>query len=612
AMEYLEKLGLDFSVMTLPPVYVDLKTRSGVTWWEKYNGFYSTDTAIYEPAFANPSILISTVMHEWVHPTQVEECKTTTMSSNALEVEAYLTELERSEETGLAKWTAQNRKHWDQIKLQLKKHYDLLKPEEKEIFEDRYKKVMETLPGVASTITLYINPTSTTLGEQITINGSLYPPQEAPVAIEYSMDGGSTWTAFATVTSAPDGSYSYTWKATSAGTYLVRASWPGDAHRMGATEVKTLTVEGGQAKASISNVQFMSLAGGTLTASSPYAETPLEMRIEAVKEEYPLDGPINILVTIRNIGSATVTLNQRMAVNREEAPEEFRELAFHVVKPSGEKAKFKAFINIDFPSEEDFIKLEENSAIERMVDITTHHYYYTKLYDMYEPDVYTLKATYSNQESGYYEWNGTAWVKVELGAWRGKLESNTIEIKIVEEEKQTNWLIWAALGSAFAIGGAFLFLGRRGPSKPTSPTQVPGEEAKALNVVRGFLDQMRVRYSLDPAQNTLISRGWGVEGKVFTIVVGISGPWVVVRAIILAKDRIPTEAEPDIYKRMLEVSYSYPELRYDVDGEGNLGTTQTMPIAGLNLENFKSEFTAVLDAIKHFVTDIAPKFEIEL
>jgi PGF-pre-PGF domain-containing protein len=73
------------------------------------------------------------------------------------------------------------------------------------------------------------------LGSPVTISGSISPPHAAAVTIEVSRDGGLTWSVLATVASAADGSYSYVWTPPEPVTYMLRASWPGDADHYGAT-----------------------------------------------------------------------------------------------------------------------------------------------------------------------------------------------------------------------------------------------------------------------------------------------------------------------------------------------------------------------------------------
>ncbi|MDH5440542.1 MAG: Ig-like domain-containing protein, partial [Candidatus Bathyarchaeota archaeon] len=79
-----------------------------------------------------------------------------------------------------------------------------------------------------SSISISISPTTLTIGESTTISGSLSPTRAATtVTIQYRANEG-TWTTLTSVTTDSDGTYSYTWTPTTAGTYEIKASWEGD------------------------------------------------------------------------------------------------------------------------------------------------------------------------------------------------------------------------------------------------------------------------------------------------------------------------------------------------------------------------------------------------
>jgi len=132
-----------------------------------------------------------------------------------------------------------------------------------------------------------------------------------------------------------------------------------------------------------------------------------------------------------------------------------------------------------------------------------------------------------------------------------------------------------------------------------------------LKTVGSFLDQMGVKYTLDENKGLILSN-WSIEDKPFTVGVWAAGPWLIIRGYILPKSMIPEEKELNLYKKLLNTHYSLAEVRYDIDEEGNIGTTQSLPLEGLNISNFQSEFNAVLYAIKFFITDIAGKLGIEM
>ena len=81
---------------------------------------------------------------------------------------------------------------------------------------------------LSSSIALLVSPTEFNVGNDIIIKGSVSPVREGVVAtIEY-LSGGGSWNTLATVITSMDGSFTYIWKPSKEGTYLVRANWEGD------------------------------------------------------------------------------------------------------------------------------------------------------------------------------------------------------------------------------------------------------------------------------------------------------------------------------------------------------------------------------------------------
>ena len=83
-----------------------------------------------------------------------------------------------------------------------------------------------------SVITCSVSSSEITLGEKVTISGSIEFDHSAEVTIEYLLDG-SSWILIDT-TPAIAGIYSYEWQPDSDGSYQMRASWDGDDDHYGA------------------------------------------------------------------------------------------------------------------------------------------------------------------------------------------------------------------------------------------------------------------------------------------------------------------------------------------------------------------------------------------
>jgi len=100
-----------------------------------------------------------------------------------------------------------------------------------------------TIEKLVSTISVFASTANMTVGESVTINGSISSIRvEVNVTIYYSLSGG-VWSTLTTVTTDVDGHYSYVWTPTIAGTYEVKAGWEGDlTHLSDESDVAVVTV----------------------------------------------------------------------------------------------------------------------------------------------------------------------------------------------------------------------------------------------------------------------------------------------------------------------------------------------------------------------------------
>jgi PKD repeat protein len=81
---------------------------------------------------------------------------------------------------------------------------------------------------LSSAITLAASPASLTVGDTVSLSGSLTPGQAGVgLMIEYRLSGEATWSTLTTVTTEAEGTYSYSWTPTTAGTFAVKSSWEG-------------------------------------------------------------------------------------------------------------------------------------------------------------------------------------------------------------------------------------------------------------------------------------------------------------------------------------------------------------------------------------------------
>jgi PKD repeat protein len=106
--------------------------------------------------------------------------------------------------------------------------------------------ILEPPMKASSNVIFDISSSSITLGESVTISGTVSNSTGAIAGVEVTIQyktGTTGWTNITTVTADSTGSYTYDWTPTRAGTYEVKTSWAGDADTYGAeSEVKTLEV----------------------------------------------------------------------------------------------------------------------------------------------------------------------------------------------------------------------------------------------------------------------------------------------------------------------------------------------------------------------------------
>jgi len=103
---------------------------------------------------------------------------------------------------------------------------------------------VDVIQKIVSIIDISVSSTTVMIGESITIDGSISPVHAGvDVTISY-MSGGSDWSTLTTVTTDEEARYVYNWEPEKSGTYVLRASWPGDETTdADESDVQTVVVE---------------------------------------------------------------------------------------------------------------------------------------------------------------------------------------------------------------------------------------------------------------------------------------------------------------------------------------------------------------------------------
>jgi len=130
---------------------------------------------------------------------------------------------------------------------------------------------------VNSVITLSVDPTTITVGESITVSGSIDPIRENVTVTIWHRTGQGTWITLTTVTTDENSQYSHVWTVDTIGTYEVKASWLGDENTAPAeSNVQTITVE--EAPSGIPWELYVAAAGVTAVIIAAIAFYFLKIR----------------------------------------------------------------------------------------------------------------------------------------------------------------------------------------------------------------------------------------------------------------------------------------------------------------------------------------------
>jgi hypothetical protein len=125
------------------------------------------------------------------------------------------------------------------------------------------------LPAYGSTsISLTASTSDTLVGSPITFSGTVTPSRnETTITLSVCPQGGS-WTTLYSVTTNSESNFSYNWTCTTAGTYSIKASWPGDSiAAAGESDPVTVTVKTQNSSITLNAFPSEVPAGGSVTLS---------------------------------------------------------------------------------------------------------------------------------------------------------------------------------------------------------------------------------------------------------------------------------------------------------------------------------------------------------
>jgi hypothetical protein len=108
--------------------------------------------------------------------------------------------------------------------------------------------VVQTGPKVDTAIVFTFSPNPALPSQAVTLSGTLLavgdvPVYPAQVRVEYSVNGGATWSVFTNLNTNATGQFSITFNAPAVGSYLVRVSYAGSATYNPSSSTQTLKVQ---------------------------------------------------------------------------------------------------------------------------------------------------------------------------------------------------------------------------------------------------------------------------------------------------------------------------------------------------------------------------------
>ncbi|HSA98834.1 MAG TPA: hypothetical protein VLF17_07120 [Candidatus Nitrosotenuis sp.] len=142
-------------------------------------------------------------------------------------------------------------------------------------------------------------------------------------------------------------------------------------------------------------------------------EADLLLGLKLDKNAYQLSEPIIATLSLSKGAKADQLINTRLALNVLGEPVSQCDVGFIVMTPSGRSARFLPKIRVRRLRDNDFMILDSAHPIQVEYDLK-------EFYLLDETGTYIVSAIYQNQSDPQ---NG-------LSAWKGQLESNTLQFEI--------------------------------------------------------------------------------------------------------------------------------------------------------------------------------------
>ncbi|MBD3187922.1 hypothetical protein GF325_13885 [Candidatus Bathyarchaeota archaeon] len=140
-------------------------------------------------------------------------------------------------------------------------------------------------------------------------------------------------------------------------------------------------------------------------------------------------------------------------------------------------------------------------------------------------------------------------------------------------------------------------------------------EGEVLDQLEEYLKRIEVRYGRTVlGEYEVIGAPWVIEKKDFLVLMRMKDEWIWSSAAVLLKEEVPRENAREFLFDCLKANHLLPEICFDADQDGNLGTSQEIHVSAImdegGFSEFKYEFFAIPACIKYFLKNIAPKYNV--
>lgn len=146
-------------------------------------------------------------------------------------------------------------------------------------------------------------------------------------------------------------------------------------------------------------------------------ESNLQFDIQTDSTVYQNEKPIFLKTRITNKGDSLIFINKCFILNSPEAPKGsgIGEVYLIITSPAGDTLSFNAFVHVNYPDQNDYVKLGPGEGI-----ISDHKEDINRYYDFSKSGEYIITGYYYN----FYKEG------IKPTPWEGKIKSNTITILI--------------------------------------------------------------------------------------------------------------------------------------------------------------------------------------